>query len=149
MSCQFIRWSKAYPLTTEFWDQVPPARPGVYRIRVFDSRGRPVPIASLRGTDQAGILHIGQSRNVRERIKQFYRSAKEGPKNHHAGNEFSLWGFAKTFPLERLRFDYLLTGTLAQAKKHERLFHEHYRERHLDRPPLDGASGQANSSNQP
>lgn len=136
-----MSWSKALPLTPEFRLKVP-AEPGVYRIRALDPHDQPVPIQRLSGTDNEGILHIGQSRNVKVRLYQFYQSAKHGNKNHHAGNEFFSWGFAKLFPLETLTFDYVLTESRERAIERERELHVRYRQRYWDRPPLDGTSGQ-------
>jgi hypothetical protein len=76
------RWSQPSPLAAEFLRKLPPGRPGVYRIRALDGAGQPVPFRRLNDIDQEGILHIGQSRNVRERLTQFTRSAASGPKNY-------------------------------------------------------------------
>lgn len=104
--------------------------------------GQAAPIHRLNGTDRDGILHIGQSGNLRRRIPEFYRAAKSGNGNHQAGNEFQNWKFRKEFPLKSLRFDYVETGDRRQAVRLERALHQRYRQRFLDRPPLDGTSGQ-------
>ena len=122
--------------------RVLPQGPGVYRVRIFHSEGRPVPIHRLRGTDPEGVLHIGQSQDLKRRVGQFLRSAARGNKNHHAGNEFFYWGFATDYPVSMLRLDYIVTATAREAIDRERYFHEAYRRRHFDRPPLDGTSGQ-------
>jgi hypothetical protein len=136
-----VQWSKPYEAVKESFRQLPPNQPGVYRIRAFNPRGRPMPIRRLAGTDPDGVLHIGQSRNIRARIPQFYRSARTGHGNHHAGNEFYNWAFGKRFPLQDLRFDYALAKDQKEAPGLERQRHEMYRQQYLDRPPLDGTSG--------
>jgi len=123
-----------------------PKGPGVYRVRIFDGAGRPVPIQRLRGTDLEGVLHIGQSQDLKRRVGQFLHSAVRGGKNHHAGNEYFYWQFATAFPVSNLRFDYVVTATPREAIDRERYFHEVYRRRHFDRPPLDGTSGQLSMS---
>jgi len=72
-----------------------------------------------------------------------FRQASEGLRaSHHAGREFFEWHFQKLIPRERLRFDYFETTTEQEALKLECLLHEEYRKKFLDRPPLDGTSGQ-------
>ena len=72
-----------------------------------------------------------------------FRQAVEGLKaSHHAGIEFFEWKFEKLIPRDGLHFDYLETSSEQEALKLERLLHEEYREEFLDRPPLDGTSGQ-------
>jgi hypothetical protein len=48
--------------------------PGVYKIRLSDSAGRPVPVGRLLGVDRKGVLAIGESVNLARRIKEFYRA---------------------------------------------------------------------------
>lgn len=116
---------------------------GVYRIRAFTHNGESLSIPRLGGIDPDGILHIGKSINLGRRIRTF-RQAAEGLKaSHHAGREFLRWGFEKVISRERLHFDYFETGSEQEALKLEHLLHEEYRKRYLDRPPLDGTSGQA------
>jgi hypothetical protein len=49
---------------------------------------------------------------------------------------------SRIFAFSHLRFDYLLAGDRAEAIRLERHFHEEYRCQYLDKPPLDGQSGQ-------
>ena len=60
--------------------------PGVYKIRLADSRGHPVEIGRLLDKDRNGILMIGESDNVAERIREFY-GAYEGDKVSHSEGE--------------------------------------------------------------
>ena len=115
-------------------------KPGVYRIRVLTDEGESLLIHRLGGIDTEGILHIRKSGNLGRRIRTF-RQAAEGKKAaHHAGLEFFHWGFGKVIPRERLHFDHIETGSEQEALKLERLLHEEYRNKYLDRPPLDGTS---------
>ena len=118
-------------------------RAGVYRIRAFTGNGESLSIPRLGGIDPDGILHIGKSINLGRRIRTF-RQAAEGLKAaHHAGREFFHWEFKKVIGRERLYFDHSETGSEQEALNLEHLLHKEYRRRYLDRPPLDGTSGQA------
>lgn len=48
-----------------------PDRSGVYIIRAVRKTGIPIHLRRLNGTDVAGILCIGKSKDVRRRIRQF------------------------------------------------------------------------------
>ena len=142
MGSESIKWSLAYPLFNTKHHLELNGKPGVYRIRVFTEQEEPLPIHRLSEVDPAGILHIGKSINLGVRIRMF-RQAAEGLKaSHHAGLEFSEWHFERLIPQERLRFDYYKTASEPAALKLERMLHEEYRKKFLDRPPLDGTSGQ-------
>ena len=46
--------------------------PGVYQVRIVNSRGEPIPIPRLGGTDTEAVYYIGQSSDkVRNRLKTF------------------------------------------------------------------------------
>lgn len=138
-----VKWSRSYPLFNSKEHLKMSGKPGVYRIRSLTHKGESFSIHRLGGIDTEGILHIGKSRNLGRRIRTF-RQAAEGLKaSHHAGLEFFHWGFENVIPRERLHFDHFETGSEQEALKLERLLHEEYRKKYLDRPPLDGTSGQA------
>ncbi|HLD06767.1 MAG TPA: hypothetical protein VJC16_04505 [Candidatus Nanoarchaeia archaeon] len=59
---------------------------GVYQIRCFQNE-TPRPISRLIKTDNFGILVIGSSNNVKNRLKQFL-FAKDNGRMHSAGNRF-------------------------------------------------------------
>jgi hypothetical protein len=143
MGNQGIKWSRDYLLFNS-QDHLPLRnKPGVYRIRAFIDHKEPLSINRLGGVDPFGILHIGKSNNLGVRIRAF-RQASEGLKaSHHAGIEFKAWGFEKLIPRGNLRFDYFLTSTEQEALQCERYLHKEYRDKYLDRPPLDGTSGQS------
>jgi len=48
---------------------------GVYRVRLAKNSGNsPITIARFRGKDKEGLISIGESVDLRRRIKEFYRS---------------------------------------------------------------------------
>lgn len=141
-SNESLQWSRAYALKSGHHLELG-KRPGVYRIRAFDSQGNPIPVRRLNGVDPLGILHIGQSVKLGVRVRSF-RQAAEGLRGpHHAGIEFKRWNFEQLFPVQHLQFDYVLVQDQERAIALERQLHEGYRRQYLDRPPLDGTSGQS------
>jgi len=137
-----MNWSKSFPVFGSNHHLGISGDAGVYRIRVFTSNGRPQPIQRFAGLDPDGILHIGKSNDLGRRIRTF-RQATEGLKAmHHAGREFYFWQFVKHVPYQLLQYDYHIASSEREALKLERLLHEEYRRKFLDRPPLDGTSGQ-------
>ena len=67
--------------------------PGVYRVRLLDSTSNsPVPISRILGNDEDGILVIGESRDLKHRIKLFYKVIKDktGFLRHSAGDRLFL-----------------------------------------------------------
>lgn len=143
MENETSKWSPAYLLITSGPHPEVSSKPGVYRIRAYTKHRGPLPIPRLAGVDPLGILHIGQSDNLRRRIR-YFRGAALGKKYpHKAGREFSEWHFANLIPLESLRFDCIETSTEQEALKLERVLHVEYRRKFLDRPPLDSTSGRA------
>ena len=135
-------WSPAYPLFDADAYLEVGSRPSVYRIRAFTKQGEPRPIPRLAGVDTMGILHIGKSKDLHRRIGYFRTAAAGAPAAHKAGREFSEWGFERLLPLANLCFDHVETATERDALNLERRLHEDYRNSFLDRPPLDGTSGQ-------
>ena len=138
-------WSGPYPLyPPPHRDLQVDSRPGIYRIRAFGQNRKPLHISRFSGSELLGILHIGESSNLRRRIQEF-RHSIEGRWRHQAGNEFDYWGFSKVVPQVLLRFDYIYVDTKQDAIEIETRLHVEYRNRYLDRPPLDGTSGRASS----
>ena len=142
MENKILKWSQDYPVFNNTYNLKMRNKAGVYRIRAFKEHGKPFPIHRLGGVDSLGILHIGKSKNLKNRIN-FFRQSSEGKNDsHHAGYEFYIWDFKKIIPLNNLRFDYIETPTEQEALRMERLLHKEYREQFFDRPPLDSTSGQ-------
>jgi hypothetical protein len=142
MEDESLKWSPAYPLFNSKCHLAVKGKLGVYRIRAFTEYGEPLPICRLGGVDRLGILHIGKSVKLGDRIQMFRRAAEGLKAAHHAGREFYEWRFERLIPHERLHFDYFDTSTGREALSLERALHQEYRNKFLDRPPLDGTSGQ-------
>lgn len=133
-------WSEGIPLSHELPTGLR-VRAGVYRIRAWKA-GEPLKIPRLNGIDREGILHIGKSHNLFQRLKSVQRAVILGKRPaHFAGVQFMKWRFNEVIPVEDLRFDSIGTRSEADARKLETELHQLYRKKFLDRPPLDGTSG--------
>jgi hypothetical protein len=73
------RWTKPFPIRflDKGWDSVS-RRPGIYIIR------RRRPVARIGGIDRSGILYIGKSGIVRQRLANFWDS-------NHTASAFLWW----------------------------------------------------------
>jgi hypothetical protein len=140
-----FNWSQAFPLdpisdwpTGRLNDQA-----GVYRIRAFSKGGTPQSIRRFNGEDPEGLLHIGMSGDLFKRLRSFHKGViREEFPAHFASSEFVKWGFKKLVPARLLRFDFIATVDNAAARTLETELHRAYRYKFLDRPPLDGTSGE-------
>ena len=84
------RWNKWLDIDNY---AVIPSSPGVYRIRLIDSAGHsPVPVKRLLCQDEDGLLVIGESKDLRNRLKEFHKVTKEktGFLRHSAGDRLLL-----------------------------------------------------------
>jgi len=136
-----IRWTKAWKLAVENVKANVPHSPGVYRIRAFaDQSAQAIP--RCQGADPEGVLHLGQSGDLRTRLIAFLKSANQGKKLHSAGCEFWDSGFGNRFSPEALFFDFVSTSSKKEALAIELAQHLEYRRIYLDKPPLDSNVGQ-------
>ncbi|MEM0348639.1 MAG: hypothetical protein QW318_06985 [Candidatus Caldarchaeum sp.] len=71
-----------------------PEKPGVYVVRWVEN-GKPRETPRFNGIDKNGIIYIGRSKNLKSRIRQFWRALKEEEKSgdeegpHSGGNTYS------------------------------------------------------------
>jgi hypothetical protein len=56
---KLIRISEA--IESQWWKELEPNRPGVYRLVALDANGNPMPLNRVCGTDETGTLYIGAS----------------------------------------------------------------------------------------
>jgi hypothetical protein len=115
-----------------------PRSPGVYRIRVLDTNDRPLSLRRLNGDDPGGILHTGETGNLRDRLEKFQAAVPRGAAPHQGGWNFFRYRYVNVFPLECLSADYVVTADKQAARALEKALQEDYWLRFLDFPPLDG-----------
>ncbi len=57
---------------------------GVYRIRLVDNSGNAISIKRFLGEDKVGIIAIGQTKNIKNRLRGFYKVVIEKKKYSHS-----------------------------------------------------------------
>lgn len=109
-----------------------PSGPGVYMI-IADG-----PINRAVGEDEHGILDVGESDNLKQRLASFVGCARgTRAAGHMAGWRFLEYGFDKHFPLESIWVSwYEVTDKNAAYQKEGEILSEYYRQ-HLELPPLN------------
>lgn len=61
---------------------------GIYKIRIADASGRPIPIGRTCGTDAEGILYVGRSGFASQRTaRTVARRLREFQKERHSGGQ--------------------------------------------------------------
>lgn len=106
--------------------------PGTYII----STGRP--IARVIEIDPEGIIDIGESGRLRQRVREFVRSATEpGREGHMAGWRYAFFRFDRHFPFDELRIRWCTVETKAEAYEIEGRTMLAYLTKHAELPPLN------------
>ena len=107
--------------------------PGAYVVRIKDR-----PVDRALGTDEAGILDIGESVGLRARVRSFHRCAsRPGTTGHMAGWRYAHLGLARHFPLPRLEVRWCSTGTKEAAQQMEAEIMTRYVRAFGELPPLN------------
>jgi predicted GIY-YIG superfamily endonuclease len=129
-----LKWSGWFDLQTLNFEIIPP-KPGVYEIRSAIN-GKPQPIDRANGIDKSGLLYIGQSHNLKRRIKGFWQHINEGKQRHTAARTYQTYGFEQKFPPEHLQIRW--TQLSKEETGHiESLLLDSYANKFLDKPPLN------------
>jgi len=82
---------------------------GVYKIYSLDNQKKPIAINRILSTDSAGILYIGQTIELSDRLKMLKRvldPLKKADRHTFGVNYNSLPNLMKAFPLESLYISY-------------------------------------------
>lgn len=127
-------WSNWHDLSIEhgFGFVNAPRKPGCYVI----SAGKPIHRAV--GTDEHGILTIGESDVLQRRLGVFASCAlTPGAEGHSAGYRFAILKFAKQFPFSELRVRWKMTETKDLAYNLEGSMLMSYLLQHFELPPLN------------
>ncbi len=124
-------WEPEWLKLTEHFGGAP-AVPGAYIICADREIQRAV------GSDEQGILTIGESDNLRRRLAAFVRCAKNpGAAGHMAGWRFNYASFEKVFPLDSLWVSWYPTADKATAHAKEGEMLALYLAEHFELPPLN------------
>lgn len=115
-----------------------PQEGGVYWIYSLDDNDVPVPINRILGIDQSGVLYIGESENLKERLRMLWRvlnpeylaTAHTFGVNYNAMPEIQA-----RFPLHTIAIQYEVT---AHHDAYETQLIEEYRQQFGEVPPMNG-----------
>jgi len=132
-------WSEWFKLDEKTIDENVPSKSGTYKISCPESIDR------FSGKDTEGVLVIGESGDIKKRIKDFFYSVTkkdENPNNmssrtHSEGGTFAVLGLEEKYPIETLRFKFIITHDKDGAERLERLKIEEYENRFDEFPPLN------------
>jgi len=116
-----------------------PAVPGVYKIFSLDESEKPIPLPRVLGIDPFGVLYIGKSDNLKNRVRMLWRVLQPNYKAsaHTFGMNYkSLQIIQDAFPYDTLAIEY---EENPEAKKHEKSLIESYRQVYGEVPPLNGS----------
>ena len=109
-----------------------PSTPGAYVVAAD------TPINRAVGSDEYGILTIGESDDLRRRMTSFASCALSyGTEGHMAGWRFSFLRFERYFPFAKLRIRWRATETKEKANELEGKMLLAYLSKHLELPPLN------------
>ena len=72
-------------------------------------------IPRVVGIDRHGLLYVGESSDMRWRIRAFYDSVERGHQTHAAGWQYNLVEFERCAPVESLRVRWLPAKTRKDA----------------------------------
>jgi hypothetical protein len=92
-------------LSNNFFWQTIASKPGVYHIYSLDPKNKPKKLHRLIGKDEEGILYIGKSENLRERLRMLWRVLNPDLKAtaHTFGEKYNTYQVLKlNFPLNTL-----------------------------------------------
>ncbi len=109
-----------------------PEKPGVYIIATRQ------PINRVAGRDRLGILTIGETDNLRKRLRMFWSCVNDvRHRGHNAGWRFRELDMQKRFRPNSLVFRWKTTLTKNNAYHEEGLLLKKYASEHLELPPLN------------
>lgn len=116
-----------------------PSRPGIYKIYSLDENDNPRHLQRLLGIDEEGVLYIGKSENLNDRVRMLWRVLQPNYRAtaHTFGvNYKSLQVIQDAFPLDTLAIDFEENN---MAKIYEKSLIENYRQLYGEVPPLNGS----------
>jgi len=123
-------------------------KPGVYKIRLKSlGNHRPVLISRLLGKDKDGLLSIGHSVNLRDRIQNFRRVAKDmtGFCKHSAGDRLFLARICAHsssntyFNDKNIQVSFASLNSKTEAKEQEERLLKCYFKKYGELPPLNNS----------
>jgi len=138
MSCG--NWSGWHFTGALFADGMPvPKEPGVYAIR-YAPGGKPKRIPRVFRPDPDGILCYGKTRReLRGRLRAFYRAAQgDGAPQHAEGERFYILRYPENgYPLKNVQVRWRVCNSPEEADNKECRLLKDYAKRYGEAPPLN------------
>lgn len=130
----FLReeWEPWKNLRSVVENNIAPAEPGAYVVRIPGKT-----VARFLGKDKTGIIDIGETENLRRRLKAFCRSASEGKRGHMACWRFHFLGIGTKYPLNELLVRWCQSKGKKQATAKEAEVMDLYVKKFGELPPLN------------
>jgi hypothetical protein len=121
----------------DFWKDVP-SRPGIYFIHSTSKNGNQIP--RLLKPDVTGLLYVGHSNNLRERLRMLWRTIQKKYKSdaHPFGKKYKHNFLVKSkFPIFSLTITFEVCGN---SKSKESIFIKKYIREYGEVPPFNSSS---------
>jgi hypothetical protein len=128
-------WTPLYGLAKNKFADVSRA-PGTYAIATTSQR-----IHRVSGTDEQGLLYVGESGWLPSRLKAFYDCIRHGKDTHVSGWRYNLVGIKKCAPAKTLTVRWFATSGKKQAQRAELKPLYAYVLNHCELPPLNYSLG--------
>ena len=111
----------------------------VYRIRLVSSPNKPRLIPRLLNRDHEGILMIGQTNDIKERLKKFRRAFEKGNARHSEGRLLHVINTHCPLAAEVKNLEYWIKpcNTLQEAEESEEKLIKNYVKNFGEAPPLN------------
>lgn len=149
------QWSEWLPLRTEDFKTIPNLS-GTYEIR-WSIKGKPQSINRVNAVDKSGLLYIGKAKNLRSRIRAFWRDIRSekllDPREyaHTAAYTYMCYGYEKKFRPDHLEVRWiagLATNLMDEISvdQYEIYLMTEYILKYLDRPPLNVSARRFNEN---
>lgn len=128
------KWSKWLRFEVKELSTIP-EKEAIYQFRCVDEKGTPLMISRLKGKDSNGIIYIGSSENLKNRIKGFSKTVEKKDRSRHAAAwTYCSFNYSSIFPARRLQFRYKVTPNTTTSEFDLLLG---YRKKFMDLPPLN------------
>jgi len=130
-----VKWTKWVSIM-RFDHQKSPKKTGVYELR-YASNGAAIPLPRVFGTDNEGLLYVGNTRKrtLRKRLKEFKEALAENRHVRHTVRK-TYWDykFFDAFPYEKLELRY---APCKNAEGEEAKILQAYIMKFKDKPPMN------------
>jgi hypothetical protein len=114
-----------------------PSEPGIYKIVSLNENRLPTPISRLGGVDNDGTLYIGQSQNLKDRLRMLWRVLNPGylATAHTFGINYNHVPLLQAlYPLDTIAINFEINY---DQLNYEKSLIENYRQQYGEVPPLN------------